>query len=196
MDQQTRRQPEGSGSRVRKDDSRDRHPAGAGTETTPALVGDVVGHGLFRLVPRNLIAVRKRPGPVPSGWERAAPSLLRYSDEQTVAGVAAVFSAIEGAGLDPGRLEPWGVVVASRYLGRANLAQALTEFTMPRVSGGLAAPDPPFRPPFAFRNDQPRSRPPRAESGGRWWPARRGRGVSGGLDLAVHRASCPASGSS
>ena len=117
------------------EDSRERHPAGAGTETEPALAGDVVGHGLFRLLPHNLPAVRKRPGPVPGGWERVSPSLLRYSDEQTVAGVAAVFSAMEGARLEPGRLEPWGVVAASRFLGRANLAQALRSYDTEGVWG-------------------------------------------------------------
>jgi hypothetical protein len=84
-----------------------------------------VGYGLFRLVPQDLPVVRKRPGPVPEGWGRVPPSLLRYSDEQTVAAVAAVFSAMEGAGLTPGQVEDWGVVAASRFLGRANLAQAL-----------------------------------------------------------------------
>jgi hypothetical protein len=120
---------------VTQEDSRDRHPAGAGTETEPVLAGDVVGHALFRLVPHSLPAVRKRPGPVPGGWEPISPSLLRYSDEQTVAGVAAVFSAMEGAGLEADRLEPWGVVAASRFLGRANLAQALRSYDAEGVWG-------------------------------------------------------------
>jgi hypothetical protein len=63
------------------------------------------------------------------------PSLLRYSDEQTVAGVAAVFSAMEGSGLDPDGFEDWGVVAASRYQGRASLAQALRSFDAEGVWG-------------------------------------------------------------
>ena len=63
------------------------------------------------------------------------PSLLRYSDEQTVAGVAAVFTAIDEGGLDPERFAGWGVVAASRFLGRANLAQALRSFTAEGVWG-------------------------------------------------------------
>jgi hypothetical protein len=135
MDQEVEHPLEGSSSIVRKADSMDRHPAVAGTGTGPVLAGNVVGHGLFRLVPQNLQAVRKRPGPVSGGWERVSPSLLRYSDEQTVAGVAAVFSAMEGAGLEPGRLEPWGVVAASRFVGRANLAQALRSYDAEGVWG-------------------------------------------------------------
>jgi hypothetical protein len=110
---------------VRQDESRERLPDGDETGTRLSLAGGLAGYALFRLAPQDLPVVRKRPGPVPDGWGRVPPSLLRYSDEQTVAGVAAVFSAMEEAGLDPGRLEAWGVVVASRFLGRANLAQAL-----------------------------------------------------------------------
>ncbi|HEV3164546.1 MAG TPA: hypothetical protein VGZ22_11010 [Isosphaeraceae bacterium] len=62
-------------------------------------------------------------------------SLLRYSDEQTVAGVAAVFSAMEGLRLKPDRFEGWGVVAAPRFLGRANLAQAMRSFAAEGVWG-------------------------------------------------------------
>jgi hypothetical protein len=72
---------------------------------------------------------------VPEGWDRVSPSLLRYSDEQTVAGVAAVFTAVERMGSDPSRFEGWGVVAAPRYLGRANLAQTLRRFDAEGVWG-------------------------------------------------------------
>ena len=99
------------------------------------LAGEVVGHGLFRLAPADLSAARKRPGPVPSGWTRVPANLLRYADEQTVASVAAVFQAIEALGSSPDRFEAWGVIVASRYLGRANLAQVLRNFAAEGVWG-------------------------------------------------------------
>ena len=63
------------------------------------------------------------------------PSLLRYSDEQTIAGTAAVFAAIEAMGLPRDEFEGWGVVAASRYLGRANLAVALRSFMAEGVWG-------------------------------------------------------------
>jgi hypothetical protein len=62
-------------------------------------------------------------------------SLLRYSDEQTVAGVAAVFTAIESSAADPGSFEAWGVVAAPRYLGRESLAQTLRSFDAEGVWG-------------------------------------------------------------
>lgn len=79
--------------------------------------------------------MRRRPGPVPERWERVPPTLLRYSDEQTVAGVAAVFTAIEEGGLEPEPFAGWGVIAASRFLGRANLAKALRSFSAEGVWG-------------------------------------------------------------
>jgi hypothetical protein len=82
-----------------------------------------------------LPALRRRPGPVPEGWSRTPPSLLRYSDEQTVAGTAAVFAALEAMGTAPDQFPGWGVVAASRYLGRASLAAALRSFKAEGVWG-------------------------------------------------------------
>ncbi len=99
------------------------------------LAGEVMGCGLFRMSSGDAPALRRRPGPIPEDWGRVAPSLLRYSDEQTIAGTAAVFAAIESMGLPPGRFDGWGVVAASRYLGRANLAHALRSFLAEGVWG-------------------------------------------------------------
>ena len=73
--------------------------------------------------------------PVSEGWPRVPPSLLRYADEQTVAGTAAVFAAMEAMAKPPERFHDWGVVAASRYLGRANLAVALRSFMAEGVWG-------------------------------------------------------------
>ena len=113
----------------------DRLPDGSALAIEPVLAGTVVAHGLFRLNPCDIKAMRRRPGPIPEGWERVPPTLLRYSDEQTVAGVAAVFTAIDEAGLEPEPFAGWGVVAASRFLGRANLAQALRSFSAEGVWG-------------------------------------------------------------
>jgi hypothetical protein len=61
--------------------------------------------------------------------------LLRYSDEQTVAGTAAVFTAMNAMGRAPDEFAGWGVVAASRYLGRASLAAALRSFMAEGVWG-------------------------------------------------------------
>ncbi len=103
--------------------------------TGPMLAAAMVGSGLFRMPPGDVPARGGSRGPVPEGWSRMPPSLLRYSDEQTVAGTAAVFSAMEAMGVAPGRFEGWGVVAASRYLGRANLAAALRSFHAEGVWG-------------------------------------------------------------
>jgi hypothetical protein len=113
----------------------DRTPAEATRARGAGLVGSVLGHGLCRLKPSDSKAMRRRPGPVPEGWERVPPTLLRYSDEQTVAGVAAVFAAIAGMELDPELFADWGVVAASRFLGRVSLAGALKAFEAEGVWG-------------------------------------------------------------
>ena len=94
-----------------------------------------MGYRLFRMSPGDVQALRRRPGPVPEGWKRVPPSLLRYADEQTVAGIAAVFAAIEAMATRPERFHDWGVVAASRFLGRANLAIALRSFMAEGVWG-------------------------------------------------------------
>ena len=99
------------------------------------LAGDVMGFGLFRMSAGDVAALRKRPGPVPQDWTRVPPSLLRYSDEQSIASTAAVFTAIEAMKASPAHFEDWGIVAASRYLGRASLATALRSFMKEGVWG-------------------------------------------------------------
>jgi hypothetical protein len=99
------------------------------------LAASVVGYRLFRMSPGDVPALRRRPGPVPEGWQRVPPSLLRYADEQTVAGTAAVFAAMAAMAAPHERFRDWGVVAASRYLGRANLAIALRSFMAEGVWG-------------------------------------------------------------
>ncbi len=99
------------------------------------LAGAVAGVALFRAGPPDVAALRRRPGPVPEGWLRTPPSLLRYADEQTVTGTAAVFAAMATMGARPEGFEGWGVVAASRYLGRASLAAATRSFKAEGVWG-------------------------------------------------------------
>jgi hypothetical protein len=112
-----------------------RIPTSVGPENGLALVGEVLEYGFFRMSRGDLAALRRRPGALPEGWRAVPPSLLRYSDEQTVAGTAAVFAAIARGGFPPGEFENWGVVAGSRYLGRANLVVALRSFLAEGVWG-------------------------------------------------------------
>ena len=100
-----------------------------------ALAGDLVGHGLCRLHSDEVPALRRRSGPVPAGWEGVSPAHLRNSDEQTIAGVAAVRAAMRGMGAEPACFEAWGVIAASRFVGRASLALALRQFAAEGVWG-------------------------------------------------------------
>jgi hypothetical protein len=117
------------------DHQSERATAEVALEAQRCLLGEVVGHGLFRMSPAEVPALRRRPGPVPDGWGPPSPSLLRNSDEQTIAGLCAVFTAIDGMRLPRDRHEGWGVVAASRFLGRANLARALQSFLAEGVWG-------------------------------------------------------------
>ena len=85
--------------------------------------------------PAEVPALRRRAGPIPDGWAAPAASLLRNSDEQTIAGLCAVFAAIQRMGWPRQRYEGWGVIAASRFLGRANLARALQSFLAEGVWG-------------------------------------------------------------
>jgi hypothetical protein len=99
------------------------------------LIAELMGTALVRARPSEMPALRRRPGPVPEGWTRTPASLLRYSDEQTVVATASVFAAIAAMASRPDPFEAWGVVAASRYLGRANLAAALRSFKAEGVWG-------------------------------------------------------------
>ena len=106
-----------------------------GSTARLGLAGEVMGQALFRMRSEDVARLRKRPGPIPEGWTRVPPSLLRYADEQTIAGTAAVFTAIEAMSTTADQFEAWGVVSASRFLGRANLAVALRSFKAEGVWG-------------------------------------------------------------
>jgi len=130
------------------DRTMERFSTSVGPEAGPIVAGKVLGHGLFRMSPGDVPALRRRPGPIPYGWGDVPPSLLRYSDEQTIAGTAAVFTAIESMRVSRDRFEGWGVVAASRYLGRAHLALALRSF----VAEGVWGTSPHLIPHFALHS--------------------------------------------
>jgi hypothetical protein len=99
------------------------------------ILSEVLGHGLFRMSPAAVPELRRKSAPIPGGWPPLPPSVLRNSDEQTIAGLCAVYAAISSMRLPADHCEQWGVIAASRFLGRANLARALQSFLAEGVWG-------------------------------------------------------------
>ncbi len=79
--------------------------------------------------------MRRRPGPIPEGWGRVRLRCCGTPTSRRSPGSAAVFTAIESMRLAADGFEGWGVVAASRFLGRANLARALQSFLAEGVWG-------------------------------------------------------------
>jgi hypothetical protein len=117
------------------DHKAERSAVAAALDDEGCLLGEVLGHGLFRMSPAAVPDLRRKSAPIPDGWPPLAPSVLRNSDEQTVAGLCAVFTAITSMRLPADHFEHWGVIAASRFLGRANLARALQSFLAEGVWG-------------------------------------------------------------
>jgi hypothetical protein len=106
-------------------------PASAGSRAAPVSESagcGLVAFGTVRAGPAVLAALRQkpgRPGIVPSHFR---PNLLKHSDEQTVASVAAVLDAVDRFGLASRDFSDWGVVAAPRWVGRVKGATALQRF--------------------------------------------------------------------
>jgi hypothetical protein len=64
----------------------------------------------------------------PPGGAPLPANALKHVDEQTVAGLAAVFQAIAAHGLAEEKFRDWGVVGAPSFLGRAAMAASLPRF--------------------------------------------------------------------
>ena len=76
-----------------------------------------MGHGFFRMPSGDVRGLAPAsPGPSRRAGSRAG-LVVALSDEQTIAGHCAVFTAIEAMGSSPDHYEGWGVVAASRFLG-------------------------------------------------------------------------------
>jgi hypothetical protein len=55
-------------------------------------------------------------------------SVLKHLDEQTIAGLAAMFRAVKTYGLDPASFCDWGVIAAPYLLGQSTIVPALKRF--------------------------------------------------------------------
>lgn len=110
-------------------DTDNRSLAGGAPEFPGAML-PVAGWHAVRLGPAELAALRKTPGPVPTGPLPAgvqAPA-LKHSDEQTVAAFAALCGAMASAELAGARYEHWGIVAASRFIGRGAVVGTIDKF--------------------------------------------------------------------
>jgi hypothetical protein len=93
---------------------------------TCAVCCDLAADATVRVGLESLPDLRRHPGPVRG--EPLPASFLKHADEQTVAGLAAVFKAIHLAGLQTTNFHDWGVAAAPRFLGRPAMAAALQRF--------------------------------------------------------------------
>lgn len=91
-----------------------------------AAVCDLAAYGWVRAPAAALAELRRTTGPV--GGEPLPASFLKHADEQTVAGLAAVYHAMHEHGLGDTRFTDWGVLAAPCLQGRAALAAALLRF--------------------------------------------------------------------
>lgn len=91
-----------------------------------AVCCGVAADAVLRIPLESLPEFRRNPGPVHG---QALPtSFLKHADEQTVAGLGAVFQAIDKSGLHSTCFRDWGVVAAPRFLGRPAMAAAMQRF--------------------------------------------------------------------
>jgi hypothetical protein len=89
---------------------------------------DVVGLASLLVGPDAFPSLRRQP--CCPGREPLPPTFLKHADEQTVAGLAAVFQAIQHGGLTAVDFSLWAVIAAPSYLGRGHMAQAMHRFRL------------------------------------------------------------------
>ena len=70
--------------------------------------------------------MRQQPPALPGGF--LTPALLKHADEQTIATLAAISSALTDSPVLTHDFSEWGVVSAPRYMGRSAIASAFQRF--------------------------------------------------------------------
>jgi hypothetical protein len=84
----------------------------------------------------KLAAYRRSPGPWPDGWGPLSPGSLRHADDQTIAALAAILDTIHALPEQSrASYDSWGILVATRFLGRSQLVVALDRFRSEGVWG-------------------------------------------------------------
>jgi hypothetical protein len=93
-----------------------------------AVCCEVAADAVLRVSLESLPELRRNPGSCVG--EPLPVSFLKHADEQTVAGLAAVYRAIRTSASPPQCFRDWGVVAAPRFLGRPTMAAALQRFAV------------------------------------------------------------------
>ncbi len=94
---------------------------------TCSLECAVTAYATSRFSLEDANALRKQSDTLPGNLGN---SVLRHSDEQTLAALVAVRDAVNRLPTPPESFDKWGVVFSTRYLGRSAFAQALTKFAV------------------------------------------------------------------
>ena len=87
----------------------------------------VTAYAAARFTFEDVNALRKQSDTLPGALGN---SVLRHSDEQTLAALSAVKDAVGRFETPPVHFRDWGVVFSTRYLGRSAFAQALNKFAV------------------------------------------------------------------
>jgi len=95
------------------------HPA-------PGAECDIAAFGIVEATPDLLATLRKNPQP--PGCRPLPGNFLKYSDDQTVAALAAVLRAVHEYRLEDRDFTNWAVVAAPRFLGRTPFTAAIDKF--------------------------------------------------------------------
>lgn len=96
-----------------------------GPAVTPtAVVLEMGAWAQVLIAPDQWPAQRRRPGPAPADFPSTA---LRQADEQSVAGLAAVYQALHDHG-EPPHHHRWGVIGCPRFQGRSALKESLQRY--------------------------------------------------------------------
>lgn len=109
-----------------------RLPHSTGT-STPFVRAGIAAFGVVEAAPEAMADLRKKPGP--AGSPSIPATLLRHSDEQTVAGTAAVLEAIRAFHWQGRSFHDWAILAAPRFLGRTVIANAVAQFPQTGARG-------------------------------------------------------------
>jgi hypothetical protein len=89
-------------------------------------VFDILAMSTVNLAPGEIGQIRRRS--LPCFAAKLTPQLLKHSDEQTLASLAALAGAVEQCGAANRDFGDWAVVSSSRYLGRSAFATVLDKY--------------------------------------------------------------------
>jgi hypothetical protein len=100
------------------------------------LRAEVRAHALCRMTRDQITSARRKPGNSPEGMPTIQPSVMRNSEDQTIASLEAVQATLGCMEESEARcFQQWGILVSSRFLGRSHVVVALDRFQSDGVWG-------------------------------------------------------------